>query len=148
MNFDRKQQCKAIIIKKQRRCLKYEICKSEYCEWHGPLCQALTNSGSPCNSMVFNFRDGSRYCENHANVGTERHIGVHEPSYSKVSLNKVGTNNKQRKDLHLDVSSPHHHRTTITITRKETTTTIITSNEDHLCKIFDLLELSTNNKKY
>ena len=128
-----RKQCKAIIIAKKRRCLKYEICGSEYCEWHGPLCQAVTNSGLPCNSMVFNFRDGSIYCENHAHVGIERHIGIHEPRYSYGHEEKT-TYTKQRKDQ--DVSN----RTTIT--RKETTITVTTSNEDHLCKILESLELS------
>ena len=51
--------------------------RAKLCECHGPLCQALTNSGLPCNFMVFNLRDGSRYCEN---VGTEIRVGIHEPS--------------------------------------------------------------------
>ena len=91
-----------------------------------------TNSGSSCNSMVFNFRDGSRYCKNHANVGTERHFGKqHEPSYSYCR--ELRTN--QRKDQDSS-SSPKHHSTTITITKKETTTSITISNDDHLCNFF------------
>jgi hypothetical protein len=133
------QQCKTFIIKKQRRCLLNGMGGSEYCQWHGPLCQGVKNSGSPCNSMVLNFRDGSIYCKNHANVGIERHVGIHEPSYNYCRQNfRQRTNySKQRKELNESLD-------TTTITKTKTTTSITTSNEEHLCKFLELLELSKN----
>jgi hypothetical protein len=124
-----RQQCKAFIIAKKRRCLKLEISSSDYCEFHGPLCQALTNVGMPCNSMVLNFRKGYIYCENHTNVGIERHLGIlEEPSYS---YNRSEYNNNKS-------NNEYPGKTII----KQTTTTISTSNVDHLCKIIELLDIS------
>lgn len=128
--FYPKAQCKAIIIAKKRRCLKSEIGCSEYCEFHGPLCQALTNVGMPCNSMVLNFRKGYIYCENHANINIERHIGMHE-ACCNINLSDQRKRSTENKDVYPG-------NTII----EQTTTTITTSNTDHLCKIFDLLELS------
>ena len=65
-------QCRGIIQRNQRRCLKRETSQG-YCIWHGPLCQALTNSNIPCKSMVREFREGNIYCSAHIFIPICRH---------------------------------------------------------------------------
>lgn len=148
----KRNQCKAIAKSTKIRCRKSGNFGSDYCEYHGPLCQSTTNFGLPCNSMVLNFRDGYIYCHNHANVGIERFFGTHEPSNCNIneqpfkkkqsSINHETMNQKRTEFLNPNTTiKPTTIKSTTT-----TTTTITTTNEDHLSTIFSLLEFS--NKKY
>ena len=79
MEGRRRSQCVATIIRYDRRCLKEEV-GDGYCEYHGPLCQAMTIKNVPCNSMVLRFREGFIFCDIHRNVPMNKFFGVHSPT--------------------------------------------------------------------
>ena len=75
-------QCKATILKENRRC-KIRDTNSGYCKYHGPKCQAKTNSGNPCKAMVLKFRLGYIYCDCHESISPKRHLGPHDDAAEK-----------------------------------------------------------------
>jgi hypothetical protein len=70
------KQCIATILRLGRRCRNREE-GGDYCRFHGPLCEARTLLGKPCNSMVLKFRQGFIYCDHHEHVSIESFVGPH-----------------------------------------------------------------------
>ena len=151
------KQCIATILRLGRRCRNRE--GGDYCRFHGPLCEARTLLGHPCNAMVLKFRKGFIYCDHHEHVSLERFVGPHSATkhnneyqlppatttfntnnidtaaypinYSSIGIPPRTTNNKRINTTTTTNASRAVTTTTTTVTTTGTVTTTVASAADH-----------------
>mmetsp|Transcript_29259 Transcript_29259/g.40200 ORF Transcript_29259/g.40200 Transcript_29259/m.40200 type:complete len:154 (-) Transcript_29259:122-583(-) len=140
------KQCIATILRLGRRCRNREE-GNDYCRFHGPLCEARTLLGKPCNAMVLKFRQGFIYCDHHEHISLERFVGpheatIHEDKYpSPAGVLPRATNNNKINTTTTTMTTTVTTGTTVKTTTVTTTTTV-TSAADYLASSIEKLNLS------